>query len=881
MSGNNFLFTGQGVASNAPSPGDTEVISLQKINANLYALVSGGGGGGGGGVTSFNTRTGAVTLVSGDIPNNAANTTGSAGSVALANITGAGAGVLSAAANASNASGGLPVLDARAYLSIVNELSNPLRLYQPTTNNAGTYTVTPFNVVCVGDSITAGGGASIPYQVYAGAPATPQCTGWTQSLQNLGFCSPQATIWPLGLGGQVTSNALAQFYNSQGQTCSVALTNASTSGTLQATPQFIESGAIVTGAGIPANTTMTNTQVKTTMTAFGSGSNSITVANGSSVVNGMYVAILSANGVIYNASFAANTTVSSGGGTNTLTLSSNLNGGNSYTGANVTVIFYSPTVTLSNAYTGTTGTQTLTSGGTLITSTATFTAGSVTATVTGTTTGLTASAMGVGGTAIVPGSTATFSGTTMTLSAKAKTSGSATFYASCITHDAVTNAGTTFYPNGINTTPYLLSPNVTGVPGYFLCLYGINDSNTINNINSSTWMTSYYGPLIQAAISAGYTACYLTIPPPCANNIYSGSPTGVATYNALLKSAPSALNGAYLIDIASQFPPNNPNIGDVFHTSDGLHPSDLGHRAMAGYINDSLFSLFANSTNTITYPLGNGGLNEYWLPAATVKNDQANILGTPPVNGGTSGVLYAQQIAGSLLVSGDYGTSNGSITISGSANSNSGGNLYFAKGGYGSSATNAWTVTGANSGNFTITDAVNGGGLTLPSSPTSNAATFTGPLTIGGGSAATATSTMTINRNAVAGLTFGLDISNDGYVYWNQGYGTNDGFKWSTGGTNRMTLVAGQLNLLNVGKTLTIKGGANGASGTVTLASGAATITSTAITTSSVIMFSLKTSSGTPGIYMPGSTVSAGSAAVTGLATDNSTYNWAMILANQ
>jgi len=49
------------------------------------------GGGGGSGVTSFNTRTGAVTTVSGDIPNNAANTSGTAanlsGTPALPNGT--------------------------------------------------------------------------------------------------------------------------------------------------------------------------------------------------------------------------------------------------------------------------------------------------------------------------------------------------------------------------------------------------------------------------------------------------------------------------------------------------------------------------------------------------------------------------------------------------------------------------------------------------------------------------------------------------------------------------------------------------------------------------------------------------------------------------
>jgi len=71
-----------------------------------------------------------------------------------------------------------------------------------------------------------------------------------------------------------------------------------------------------------------------------------------------------------------------------------------------------------------------------------------------------------------------------------------------------------------------------------------------------------------------------------------------------------------------------------------------------------------------------------------------------------------------------------------------------------------------------------------------------------------------------------------------------------------------------------VKSGANLLAGTVTLANGAATITSNAITANTVIAFSLKSSSGTPSTYQPLATVSANSAAVTGAATDNSTYNW-------
>jgi hypothetical protein len=62
--------------------------------------------------------------------------------------------------------------------------------------------------------------------------------------------------------------------------------------------------------------------------------------------------------------------------------------------------------------------------------------------------------------------------------------------------------------------------------------------------------------------------------------------------------------------------------------------------------------------------------------------------------------------------------------------------------------------------------------------------------------------------------------------------------------------------------------------GTVTLTSGAGTITNASLTTSMVVCLSLLTSSGTPGIYAPLTTLHAGSVTVAGLATDNSTYRW-------
>ena len=83
----------------------------------------------------------------------------------------------------------------------------------------------------------------------------------------------------------------------------------------------------------------------------------------------------------------------------------------------------------------------------------------------------------------------------------------------------------------------------------------------------------------------------------------------------------------------------------------------------------------------------------------------------------------------------------------------------------------------------------------------------------------------------------------------------------------------------NAGNTVSLKGGTNACSGTVQLTSGSGTISSTAITTSSVIILTLKTASGANSA--PQVTAGSGSATVTGLSTDNGTYNWAMLLANQ
>jgi hypothetical protein len=45
MSNNPYFYSVTGIASNAPTPGDNEVTSLQKINALLAIIANNGGGG--------------------------------------------------------------------------------------------------------------------------------------------------------------------------------------------------------------------------------------------------------------------------------------------------------------------------------------------------------------------------------------------------------------------------------------------------------------------------------------------------------------------------------------------------------------------------------------------------------------------------------------------------------------------------------------------------------------------------------------------------------------------------------------------------------------------------------------------------------------------
>jgi len=144
-----------------------------------------------------------------------------------------------------------------------------------------------------------------------------------------------------------------------------------------------------------------------------------------------------------------------------------------------------------------------------------------------------------------------------------------------------------------------------------------------------------------------------------------------------------------------------------------------------------------------------------------------------------------------------------------------------------------------------------------------------------------------------------LTTSDYGLIIWNTTgidvlslgtrFGSNDLYISGSGGTEHVrfgqstgniTALTGEFITNTVGKTLKVKSGTNALAGTVTLVAGTATITSSAIDVNTVIILSLKTSGGTPGLSTPRSDVLSGSATITGAGTDTSTYNWVGLKVN-
>jgi len=707
------------------------------------------------------------------------------------------------------------------------------RIYLPTTTSGGQTVIAPFSNVLCGDSIGAGSaGCSVPTLPFYGVAPVVNPNGWWYLFTSTGYCAGAGVNWNLSLGGQTVENALTQFYCSQGQSASLSLTNNSTSATLTATPGFIASGAIITSAasGMPTNTTVTDTIVGPVLATNPGNSTTITVSSAAGLSTGMWVSCLSTygNGSTSGGYIAANTTITGISGT-TITLNNATEDGS----GSIWVMFYAPTVTLSHAWTGTTSTQATTVGGTLLTGTATFTSGSPTATITGTApVGLTATAQWIGGLAIVPGSTATVSGTTMTMNNNAKLSGSYTFYASQPVYDyfQVPLDPATFYPQGVTSTAYLLSPNVTGVPGNFFNGYGVNDSSIPTAVG--TFFTNYQA-LDSDASGCGYTVYPMTIVPSAANNWIGENATYIDNYNTDIRTLSNC------IDVAAAFPPNHLNYpGNPFLSpTDGVHSSDMGCTAMAKTTYDYMMSTVSSGNVSIYSPLLH--INSNYLATNVARTDVANTF------------TALQTFDGTLTIQGIASSSpslyNAALVIDSYQNGVTQQWIDFQDGGV-----ERYRLEGDayNSGAFTITDKINGV-TALAVAPNYGASSFSGGLNLGNNYYTGVA--LTINNSGVV-YTIGRDGGTSNlYIQGNQS-GLSGFETKSSSGTVVANIdnagdvtIQGNMAVDAAGKGLQVKEGSNVKQGTATLVAGTATVSDSSVTANSRIFLTVQAPGGTVG----------------------------------
>jgi hypothetical protein len=200
----------------------------------------------------------------------------------------------------------------------------------------------------------------------------------------------------------------------------------------------------------------------------------------------------------------------------------------------------------------------------------------------------------------------------------------------------------------------------------------------------------------------------------------------------------------------------------------------------------------------------------------------------------------------------------------------------------------------------------NGTGFVYVNSGGGTSSVSTNVLTNNGSGTLT---TLTVSSNAtVNSLQVGTDLSGQGTLSFTDSSGsTLTSITASYGQVDLPAVVIGQANINTDGSAAFGGGpcganwvsidalgnlGVNGAStltqivippdggnsGTVTLLAGSAVYTNTAtITESCVVIVSMKTPSGTPGIYAPLAHAGTGTISFSGLPTDNSTYNWAIV----
>jgi hypothetical protein len=183
-------------------------------------------------------------------------------------------------------------------------------------------------------------------------------------------------------------------------------------------------------------------------------------------------------------------------------------------------------------------------------------------------------------------------------------------------------------------------------------------------------------------------------------------------------------------------------------------------------------------------------------------------------------------------------------------------------------------TAGSETGTLTFQTKPAGGSVAtaLTLSPTQNA-TFAGDIQLGASSSHITgnAGNMLITAGTGNSRTLALQSTTSG------GAATT----FLTGNADQSVSFTDNAKIDTVGKTVLIKSGSNAKAGTFTLSSGAATVTNTSITANSVVCCTVKTSSGTLGTGTPEIVITAGTGfTATGVATDNSTYNFVVLEVN-
>ena len=264
-----------------------------------------------------------------------------------------------------------------------------------------------------------------------------------------------------------------------------------------------------------------------------------------------------------------------------------------------------------------------------------------------------------------------------------------------------------------------------------------------------------------------------------------------------------------------------------------------------------------------------------------LTNDQSTKHGGIVMFGSNYGVVASRNTvalvsaAAELWVNSDWGVSSGGTDI-----------IRFRTGGFGN--TDAMTISAGNPGLVSIgpmtidqTQAATGEipASTSCSSPNKNLSFFVY-------GASSVTNTTGIYYESITGGNFysAAEIANvtsgkGALKLMKSGGGVLIGT--TTDDTVNALQVNGSIATVLAGKTLAIKSGANAKAGTFTLSSGTVTVSNTSVTTNSVVCCTVKTSSGTLGTGTPEIVITAGTGfTATGVATDNSTYNFIILEVN-